>query len=704
MTTRSTARFLSVCCLIALAPGQPFAGAADSASPDMSRLGVTWQFAAPRASSLCLGPVTDGRSVYFTGGDDLYAVDPESGNLQWHVHLPLGSSACLTGGPVILGRLVCIPATDSKLYVIDTDRRSVIQVLRLSGTAASSPFAAGASVYLATTSGAVYDYAAAPDGKGLQSVWASQLGLGPFEGNLVAAGSNLYAATRDGVILALDAEKGAVLAQAALGSADSPIGLASDGRSVFATAGRTMVCLDATDLHTRWDQTLPTSAATAPVCSGGLLYELTTSGSLYALGADLGVEAWGAEIGTPGQPADRPIPAGNSILAAAGQGVFCALDADGDGAGHSKLLWQIPVLPPLCRQGQDPWLTTEITGATAAGGSVYVLSCGSILSCLSTQAADAQGPAIDLEYPPDGGRSSSALAVVSARVVDRAYGCAPGSIQVQLDGKVVAAGIAYDLATGRLEYRPEAPLDDGSHVMQVTASGSRGGSKTTRWTFHIDHAAPTPAVWKGAGATPGTATTHAAEPATVLPHPLPHPAMPAAGSGPAFEPNYVHDLKEMSHWQRFPITVYFIQDDTFTPRLQKAAIAGFSRWVTVTDSVVGFRVVTLRSEARVIVQFDPARGDGLTETESSGLEMVRASILLGIALPGHADEQMPLTDIECEAAHEFGHVLGLNGHSSNPLDLMYHTHVVGEPWCITSRDLNTLRADYSTLFGKNDRR
>jgi predicted Zn-dependent protease len=47
-------------------------------------------------------------------------------------------------------------------------------------------------------------------------------------------------------------------------------------------------------------------------------------------------------------------------------------------------------------------------------------------------------------------------------------------------------------------------------------------------------------------------------------------------------------------------------------------------------------------------------------------------------------------DISAIAAHEFGHALGIDGHSADSRDLMHPIHNMGAPCRITSRDLNTL--------------
>lgn len=65
----------------------------------------------------------------------------------------------------------------------------------------------------------------------------------------------------------------------------------------------------------------------------------------------------------------------------------------------------------------------------------------------------------------------------------------------------------------------------------------------------------------------------------------------------------------------------------------------------------------------------------------------------------------PPLDLQATAAHEFGHALGIDGHSDDPADIMYptlhHTLLVGglppPTHAITPRDLQTLKACYPLL-------
>jgi hypothetical protein len=55
-------------------------------------------------------------------------------------------------------------------------------------------------------------------------------------------------------------------------------------------------------------------------------------------------------------------------------------------------------------------------------------------------------------------------------------------------------------------------------------------------------------------------------------------------------------------------------------------------------------------------------------------------------------------DIRSVAAHEFGHALGIAGHSQDPSDMMFETYVTNVPLKITQSDLNTVKTAYCNYF------
>lgn len=151
--------------------------------------------------------------------------------------------------------------------------------------------------------------------------------------------------------------------------------------------------------------------------------------------------------------------------------------------------------------------------------------------------------------------------------------------------------------------------------------------------------------------------------------------------------DYLGLLKNHVIWNKLPVTIYFVRDEEYSPSRERAARAGFDLWEQATDGYVTYEVVDSPKRAQITVSFDPDTNDGHTTTSFTSRRIVSARIVIGA-------ERENESDLECTSAHEFGHALGLAGHSSVPRDLMYPAHYMGRSWSLTRRDLNTLARVY----------
>ncbi len=161
----------------------------------------------------------------------------------------------------------------------------------------------------------------------------------------------------------------------------------------------------------------------------------------------------------------------------------------------------------------------------------------------------------------------------------------------------------------------------------------------------------------------------------------------ASAIGLAGGPDYVRRIDHQAVWAAFPLRVYFVRDENYSRERQEAAVNGFEHWVRATHGYVGFQVTGDRSRAQVRVRFDPYSDDGHTTVQFTRGRLLAANMVIG-ARRDHRG------DVEFTAAHEFGHALGIDGHSDDPHDLMYPVHWMGTECHITDRDLNTLNRIY----------
>ncbi len=175
-----------------------------------------------------------------------------------------------------------------------------------------------------------------------------------------------------------------------------------------------------------------------------------------------------------------------------------------------------------------------------------------------------------------------------------------------------------------------------------------------------------------------------------------------------FLPNYSLEIdsitskpNQLYHWAAFPVHIYFIPGDLMTAARVAQAQTGFQWWADATNNGVKILIVDDPKKAEIQVQC-AERGEtnygAITDYHiDANRNLVSATITFNMTYLSTID------GIQSVAAHEFGHALGIGGHSNTPGDIMSSTSSVYQDTGITARDLNTLKTAYCGLPDELDR-
>ncbi|WP_341501790.1 outer membrane protein assembly factor BamB [Gallaecimonas sp. GXIMD4217] len=189
-------------------------------------------------------------------------------------------------------------------------------------------------------------------------LWSTSVGdgIGPYFSNLapVMAYDKLYAASREGVVKALDRNSGKTLWQVDLGDADGLFEArdnmrlsggvsAGFGKIYIGSENGVVYALDAESGELAWQATVPGEAMAAPVPESGLVLVNTTSGKLVALDADNGQQRWMHEQNLPSltlRGASEPTTVSGAAVFGTPAGKLAAVFVE-----NGRLIWEQAVSP-----------------------------------------------------------------------------------------------------------------------------------------------------------------------------------------------------------------------------------------------------------------------------------------------------------------------------------------------------------------------
>ena len=181
-------------------------------------------------------------------------------------------------------------------------------------------------------------------------------------------GNRVYAASRDGNVIAFDPETGKQAWKTELDTELSAGPGVGEGILAVGTADGSVIVLDASDGSERWRVNLGGETLSAPLISDDTVIVATIDNRLRALRAFDGSERWNVEQSTPlltMRGSASPAMAGNSVIAGFDNGRLMAVDLD-----SGDVVWDTVLAPPSGRS--DLERLSDIDGQiSVVGQDVY---------------------------------------------------------------------------------------------------------------------------------------------------------------------------------------------------------------------------------------------------------------------------------------------------------------------------------------------
>ena len=177
------------------------------------------------------------------------------------------------------------------------------------------------------------------------------------------------------------------------------------------------------------------------------------------------------------------------------------------------------------------------------------------------------------------------------------------------------------------------------------------------------------------------------------------------------QPDYMDELNrdQRQRWasNRMPLKIHFAPGEGvpgYKPSYDTAMKSAINTWVKALNGKLTFEPVSSKSKADIAVKWSADIKDAVNSSEggdvryqanSNGLDHVDITLLTLDSSP-----TVKLTDsiVFWISLHEFGHGLGIVGHSHNPTDVMYFSAPQKVSTKLSDRDIQTIRKLYSVAL------
>lgn len=168
------------------------------------------------------------------------------------------------------------------------------------------------------------------------------------------------------------------------------------------------------------------------------------------------------------------------------------------------------------------------------------------------------------------------------------------------------------------------------------------------------------------------------------------------------------------HWTQFPVHVYIFAPGRAQQEEVLTVLAGFDEWTVAAQGKISYVRVADTRKAEITVHLEAGRYLSAALQSVGETTVYSAKGVLKKAGMRLAEGAMTTDDLQATAAHEFGHALGIQGHSEDQDDLMFPIEILhfnaldpsllGAAHTVTAHDLQLLKQCYPDLSRGTRRR
>lgn len=130
--------------------------------------------------------------------------------------------------------------------------------------------------------------------------------------------------------------------------------------------------------------------------------------------------------------------------------------------------------------------------------------------------------------------------------------------------------------------------------------------------------------------------------------------------------------------------------------MKSVVTTAMASWQRASGNKLRFVTVGREGDANIVVKWQREFRDnivGVSPLQTMGNTIMRSDVTLALFYPG-SPQMISMTDMQGIAIHEFGHAIGLRGHSPYPQDIMYFSMNQKQRNTLSQRDINTINSLY----------